>query len=254
MNARHAAAGPARCSTPPRPASTRALDALIAFEAAQDPAVDATVAAIIADVRARGDAARARVHARASTASTAPRSPQLEIAPAEMQRAFDGAAGRRSATRSRRPRRASARYHERQKLASWSLRARRTAPSSASGDAARPRRPLRARRQGGVSVVGADERDSGARSPACGEIVMVVPDAGRRAQSAGARRRASRRRRRASSRSAARRRSPRSRTARRRFPRSTRSAAPATPTSPRPSAACSARSASTWSRARPRSW
>jgi len=33
------------------------LDALIAFEAAQDPAVDATVATIIADVRARGDRA-----------------------------------------------------------------------------------------------------------------------------------------------------------------------------------------------------
>src|SRR5204862_3328265 len=31
------------------------LDALIRFEAAQDPAIDATVASIIADVRARGD-------------------------------------------------------------------------------------------------------------------------------------------------------------------------------------------------------
>ena len=34
-----------------------ALEALVAFEAAQDPAIDAAVAAIIADVRARGDAA-----------------------------------------------------------------------------------------------------------------------------------------------------------------------------------------------------
>ena len=34
-----------------------ALEALIAFESAQDPAIDAAVAAIIADVRARGDAA-----------------------------------------------------------------------------------------------------------------------------------------------------------------------------------------------------
>ena len=33
------------------------LDALVAFEAAQDPAVDAAVAAIVDDVRARGDAA-----------------------------------------------------------------------------------------------------------------------------------------------------------------------------------------------------
>ena len=75
---------------------------------------------------------------------------------------------------------------------------------------------------------------------------MVVPTPGRRAQSAGARRRASRRGRRGCSPSAARRRWPRSPTARRRFPQSTRSAVPATPTSPRPSGACSARSASTW--------
>ena len=33
------------------------FDRLTAFEAAQDPAVDAAVAAIVADVRARGDAA-----------------------------------------------------------------------------------------------------------------------------------------------------------------------------------------------------
>ena len=33
------------------------LDALIAFESAQDPAIDAAVASIVADVRARGDAA-----------------------------------------------------------------------------------------------------------------------------------------------------------------------------------------------------
>jgi histidinol dehydrogenase len=39
------------------PAFASSLDALIAFESAQDPAVDATVASIIADVRARGDEA-----------------------------------------------------------------------------------------------------------------------------------------------------------------------------------------------------
>jgi histidinol dehydrogenase len=40
-----------------QPEFGRALDALIAFEAAQDPGIDAAVTAIIADVRARGDAA-----------------------------------------------------------------------------------------------------------------------------------------------------------------------------------------------------
>jgi len=39
------------------PGFDAALDRLIAFEAAQDPTIDAAVAAIIADVRARGDAA-----------------------------------------------------------------------------------------------------------------------------------------------------------------------------------------------------
>jgi len=39
------------------PGFDAALDTLIAFEAAQDPAIDAAVAAIIDDVRARGDAA-----------------------------------------------------------------------------------------------------------------------------------------------------------------------------------------------------
>jgi len=39
------------------PGFDAALDALIAFEVAQDPAVDAAVASIIADVRARGDRA-----------------------------------------------------------------------------------------------------------------------------------------------------------------------------------------------------
>ena len=64
-----------------------ALDALTAFEAAQDPAVDAAVVAIIADVRARGDAAVLdytqrfdRVRAQAMA--------ELAIAPASMRDAY----------------------------------------------------------------------------------------------------------------------------------------------------------------------
>jgi histidinol dehydrogenase len=66
-----------------------ALDALIAFEVAQDPAIDAVVAAIITDVRARGDAALLeytarfdRLQARAVT--------DLAIGPSEMRAAYDG--------------------------------------------------------------------------------------------------------------------------------------------------------------------
>ena len=77
---------------------------------------------------------------------------------ARVRRAAAGAARRAR----RPPRRASARYHERQKLASWSLSRSRRQRARPARDAARSRRPLRAGRQGRVSVVGADERDSGA--------------------------------------------------------------------------------------------
>jgi histidinol dehydrogenase len=102
------------------PAFEQEFAALTAFEAAQDPAIDATVAAIIADVRARGDAAlleytakfdRVRVESAAA----------LEIDAAEMREAFAAlpAAEREAletaATRIRR-------FHERQKMASWSYR------------------------------------------------------------------------------------------------------------------------------------
>ena len=121
-----------------------------------------------------------------------------------------------------------------------------------AGDPARQRRRLRARRQGRVSVVGADERDSGARRGGRGDRHGRAR-ARRRSQSAGAGRRASRGRvarvhdrRRAGDRGARLRYRDASR-------RSTRSAARATPTSPPRSVASSARSASTWSRAPRRS-
>jgi histidinol dehydrogenase len=96
------------------------LAALIAFEAAQDPEVDATVAVIVADVRARGDAALLeytakfdRVHATSVAA--------LEISDADMRSALTDiprdqrAALETAATRVRA-------YHERQKIGSWSYR------------------------------------------------------------------------------------------------------------------------------------
>ena len=59
------------------------FDRLTAFEAAQDPAVDAAVAAIVADVRVRGDAAVLEYTARFDRVQAA-RVGDLEIAPAAM--------------------------------------------------------------------------------------------------------------------------------------------------------------------------
>ena len=70
------------------PAFDAALQGLIAFEAAQDPAIDATVAAIIADVRERGDAALLDYTARFDRLR-ASRVADLAIDRATMQSAFD---------------------------------------------------------------------------------------------------------------------------------------------------------------------
>ena len=102
------------------PGFERELSALTAFEAAQDPAVDATVARIVADVRERGDAALSNTRAN-STASRRPRWPRSKsrrrrCAPPslrcrrQMRGALQTAASRIRA------------FHERQKLESWSYR------------------------------------------------------------------------------------------------------------------------------------
>ncbi|MEP6656254.1 MAG: histidinol dehydrogenase [Betaproteobacteria bacterium] len=96
------------------------LAKLIAFEAAQDPAIDARVAGIVADVRARGDAAVLDYTAqfdRRHAASVA----ALEISPLAMQQAFAGLPpAQRDALQVAAARVRS--YHERQKMASWSYR------------------------------------------------------------------------------------------------------------------------------------
>ncbi len=94
------------------------LDALTALEAAQDEAVDRAVAAIVADVRARGDAALIEYTQRFDRV-TASRVADLEIPraeldralgelPADLRTALGDAAGR------------IRRYHERQRAESWS--------------------------------------------------------------------------------------------------------------------------------------
>ena len=97
-----------------------AFGRLIAFEAAQDPAVDAAVAAIVADVRARGDAAVLEYTARFDRVR-ASRAADLEVGADEMRAAFaslppaqrDALAAAAARVRA---------YHERQKALSWSYR------------------------------------------------------------------------------------------------------------------------------------
>ena len=102
------------------PRFERELAALTAFEIAQDPEIDAAVARIVADVRARGDAAlleHTRNLDRVSASSVA----TLEITPAEMveaHRALPEATRRALQTAAERIRS----FHERQKLASWTYR------------------------------------------------------------------------------------------------------------------------------------
>jgi len=102
------------------PSFDAGLAALTAFEAAQDPAIDAAVAAIVADVRARGDAALLEYTARFDRLH-APSVAALEIAPAETSAAFETLpAAQRDALEV-----AAARvraYHERQKMTSWTYR------------------------------------------------------------------------------------------------------------------------------------
>ncbi|MDP1537246.1 MAG: histidinol dehydrogenase [Burkholderiales bacterium] len=93
------------------------LTELLAFEAAQDPQVDATVASILADVKARGDAAVLEYTARFDGVR-AQSLAELEIPRAELQAALMRIpAARRAALEA-----AVARvrdYHERQRAQSW---------------------------------------------------------------------------------------------------------------------------------------
>jgi histidinol dehydrogenase len=94
------------------------LAALTAFEAAQDPVVDAAVARIIAEVRARGDAALLDYTAQFDCVQAASMA-ALEIGAGEMRSAFDALpAVQRAALETAALRIRS--FHERQKLASWS--------------------------------------------------------------------------------------------------------------------------------------
>ncbi len=96
------------------------LASLIAFEAAQDPSIDVAVAAIIADVRARGDAALIDYTARFDRLRVSSGA-DLEITPADMQAALASLPGGQRGALETAAMRIRA-YHERQKLASWTYR------------------------------------------------------------------------------------------------------------------------------------
>jgi histidinol dehydrogenase len=94
------------------------LDALLAFEATADEKIESTVAAILADVRKRGDAALleyTRRFDRLDVGSAA----GLELPATELRAAFEGLpAGQKSALEQA-ARRVTA-YHEKQRMESWS--------------------------------------------------------------------------------------------------------------------------------------
>ncbi|MCM8610608.1 histidinol dehydrogenase [Accumulibacter sp.] len=93
------------------------LDALLAFEAAQDQAVDECVAVILADVKARGDAAVVEYTRRFDGLGVASMD-ELELSQDELQRALAGLPPEQRAALTTAAERVR-RYHERQPLQGW---------------------------------------------------------------------------------------------------------------------------------------
>ena len=96
------------------------LDALLAFDTAQDPKIDAAVAAILDDVKRRGDAAVLEYTQRFDGV-TATSVAALEVPAGDLRRALDGLpAPRRAALEAAAGRVRS--YHEQQRAQSWTYR------------------------------------------------------------------------------------------------------------------------------------
>lgn len=94
------------------------LDALLAFEATADEKIESTVAAILADVRKRGDAALleyTRRFDRLDVASAA----GLELPRSELRAAFEGLPSAQKVALEQAAKRVTA-YHEKQRMESWS--------------------------------------------------------------------------------------------------------------------------------------
>ena len=93
------------------------LDALLAFEGAQDESIDQTVAAILADVKVRGDAAVVEYTNRFDRLSAASMG-ELELSQDELHKALNGLPVVQRAALEAAAARVRA-YHERQPLQSW---------------------------------------------------------------------------------------------------------------------------------------
>jgi histidinol dehydrogenase len=98
----------------------RELALIVAFEASQDETIDAAVAGIIADVRARGDAALLELTAKFDGVHATSMA-ELEIPAIEMRRALDSLPEAERMALDTAAARIRA-YHERQSLTSWSFR------------------------------------------------------------------------------------------------------------------------------------
>ncbi len=97
----------------------RRLDELLAFEGAQDPQVDAAVAGILADVKARGDAALIEYTRRFDRVEVGS-ARELEIGPEECAKALATLPEAQRAALEAAAQRVRA-YHERQRAESWSF-------------------------------------------------------------------------------------------------------------------------------------
>jgi histidinol dehydrogenase len=153
----------------------RRLGALTALEAAQDEAVDRSVAAIIAEVRARGDAALLE-YTQHFDRVAARRVAELEIPRAELERALAGLTAdvraplAEAADRIRR-------YHERQRAESWTYT---EADGTVLGQKVTPLDRVGLYVPGGKAAYPSSVLMNAipARVAGVGELVMVVPTPG----------------------------------------------------------------------------
>ncbi|MGH8618084.1 MAG: histidinol dehydrogenase [Burkholderiales bacterium] len=152
-----------------------ALGTLLAFESAQDPGVDATVADILADVRVRGDAAVLE-YTRRFDRVEAKSLRDLELTREALTRALDGlgkdarAALRTAADRVRA-------YHERQKSGSWDYT---EADGTRLGQQVTPLDRVGIYVPGGKAAYPSSVLMNAlpARVAGVGEVIMVVPTPG----------------------------------------------------------------------------